>query len=561
MVKHMAWCVASLLALVPPLVAQEATPEPEPLTEAAAHAVAAFYNRPSTTRVEGPARLASGATLRGDVAAVGGPFTVAGLVTGDVVVINGDVVLLSGGRIEGSLTVVGGQMNGPRDGVAGHVVRYDDLLRFRRERGRLVALGPARASWLRGWSTEFGRTDLILAVQESYNRVEGLPIAFGPRLEFGRSNPTVLQAVVIYRTRNGFRIHPDDFGHRIILEQYLGGHRSVAAGVGLYNLIEPIEKRGLSDLENSLSTFIAHEDYRDHYGRRGWSGYLRFIGRTRPYEAGVEYRDEEQGTTEAGTPWALLGNDEDWRPEPEVAEGSLRSVRGWFQWDTRNDRIDPATGWLIRAEVEQGLEGQLTSVALDETPGVPGGTLEEVPVGAEFTSVTLDARRYYRLGPKTRLALHALATGSPDDGALPAQRQHALGGEGTLPGYRQMQLDCGARSRAPLVEGHYSYYGCDRAVLVQAELRYALFTGVALGRKLGLDFDLFTTPELVLFADAGRAWIEEQSLGRRFNTGPSDLRYDAGFGIRAGPIGLYLAVPLSSGTDGANFFVRLGPRL
>ncbi len=561
MVRHISWFAIPLLAGALPLSAQEPAPELRPLTEQAARQVAAFYNRPTTTRVEGPTRVAEGATVQGDVASVGGPFAVAGVVAGDVVVINGDAVLLPGGRIEGSLIVVGGELTGDTASVAGGVVRYGDVLRFRRESGRLVALGPARQSWLRGWSTEFGRLDLILAAQESYNRVEGLPIAFGPRLELGRSNPTVVQAVAIYRTRNGFRIHPDDFGHRILVEQYLGGHRSMALGLSSYNLIEPIERRGLTDLENSLSTFVTHEDYRDHYGRRGWSAYLHFVGRTRPYEAGVEYRDEEQGTTEPGTPWALLGNDEDWRPEPEMAEGSLRSVRGWLQWDTRNDRADPSTGWLVRVEVEQGLEGELEYTTVDPRVVGPLPALEETPFGAEFTSVTIDARRYYRVGPRTRLALHALATGSPDDGALPPQRQHALGGEGSLPGYRQLQFDCGARAAGAMVEGHFPYYGCDRAVLLQAEMRFALFPGVALGRSLGLDFDLFTTPELVLFADAGRGWIEAESLGRRVATGPSDLRYDAGLGIRAGPVGFYLAVPLSGGNTGVNFFVRLGPRL
>ncbi len=181
---------------------------------------------------------------------------------------------------------------------------------------------------------------------------------------------------------------------------------------------------------------------------------------------------------------------------------------------------------------------------------------------SEFTAVQLEVRRYLRLGPRTRVALRAMAAGSPDDAALPPQRQHVLGGEGSLPGYAHFAFDCGADTQ-PEVDNLKPYYGCDRVVLAQAEVRFAFLgsSSTSLGRRLGLDFELATTPELVLFADAGRAWIEPEAQTGRADLGALDFRYDAGVGISFGRIGLYLAAPLSGGGDGVNFFLRLGPRI
>lgn len=551
------------LALLLGLPALAAAQDQRALTETDAATIVAFYNRPATTRLAGPTRIAAGAEVDGDVASLGGPLVVRGTLRGDVVVINGDLELEPGGRITGSLTVVGGGFSGDSSGVDGTTVVFPDVLRFRREGDRLIALGPDEGTGLRaGRPTWFGRTEIMVAVEGSYNRVEGLPVTFGPRIELGHSNPTVLDARVVYRTRNGLRIHPDEFGHDLRLEQYVGGHRSVLVGAGLHRVIDPIERNGISDTENSLSTFILHRDYRDHYSRHGWSAFMRFFGRTRPLDGAIVYTDESHATVATEAPWSLLDNDEPWRPQPQIAGGDLRSLRGWIRWDSRNDRTDPASGWLVEAEVEQGLEGDLRYRAYDPAfPGDPEPPLVEYRAAAEFTAARLDVRRYLRMGPLTRLALRAAFAGSPDDGALPPQRQHVLGGEGTLPGYERWAFDCGARDGLP-IDGFVPYYGCDRSVLFQAEYRYAFLGagGLSLGRLLDLDFDLITTPEVVVFADAGRAWIEEESLGRRTDTGPSDFHFDAGIGLRLGRLGAYIAAPLSGEGDGLNFFVRLGHR-
>jgi hypothetical protein len=106
----------------------------------------------------------------------------------------------------------------------------------------------------------------------------------------------------------------------------------------------------------------------------------------------------------------------------------------------------------------------------------------------------------------------------------------------------------------------HPYYGCDRAVLGQVSVEQTLPFVRPLGRSLGLDFDFGPEPAVALFADAGRAWIEDGALQGR-DAGTSDFRFDVGAGIRFGRLGVYWAFPLSDGGDGANFFVRIGPRI
>jgi hypothetical protein len=555
-VKRIATALLLLTAAMP-----AAAQETRPLTDDAAAVVIAFYNDHATTRVRGETRIAGATVVAGNLAALGGPLVVGGTVRGDVVVINGDLRLLPGSRIDGAVRVVGGRIEGPTAGVAGPITIHPESLRFRRELDRLVAPATDGIGWpSAGMATWFGRMDFTAGLHGSYNRVEGFPVMLGPRLQLGHSNPTVVDTRLIYRTRSGLRFHHAELGHDLRVEQYLGGRQGMLVGIGLHDLIDPIMDAGLSDTENSLATFVLHQDHRDHYDRRGWSTYLRFIGTTRPYDARIEYRDETHRSIDPGNPWSLLRNDSPWRAQPRVAGGALRSIRGSFVWDSRNHPTDPAAGWLLAVDVEQGLGGTLGYLAPEE-PGTAALPAEARADDSEFTFLSLDARRYLRLGPRSRLAVRARAAGAPDAGALPPQRQVALGGEGDMPGFGRFRFDCGARAHGPAPDGFYPYFGCDRSLLLQGEYRFALHTDPGIARRLGLDFDLFAAPELVLFADAGRAWIEARRLDGRTDVGPRTLQSDVGVGLRMGPIGFYIAAPLTGAGGGPNFFLRLGPRL
>jgi hypothetical protein len=559
-----AWVLAvvALLGGAAGAGAQEPTLWEADLPAAVAEEVVAFFNDPATIRILGESRLPPEAELVGDVAVLNGPLTIAGRIRGRVTVINGDVRFEPGGEVVGDVLVVGGTISGVAAGgrVTGTAIAYAEPLRFRQVDGRLVAIPrQPEPSFSAGREFGYARTDLLLAVRGGYNRVEGLPIAIGPRFETLSSNPTRLEPLLIYRTESGVRLDADELGYVVRLEQNLGGRRAFQVGGVLRSEVAPIEALGLSDRENSLAAFLFHRDYRDYYERNGWSAYVRWGRRGLPHELTLEYRDERHEAIAARGAVALFGNNRDWRLQPLVAEGELRSIAARWRYDTRNETEDPSSGWLVRAELEQGLGGSLIRpVALDAETGFP--RLEAEAADARFTAGVVDVRRYARLGPRSRLGFRVLAAGSVDGGPLPPQRQHALGGEGSLPAYPILSFDCGARRHTVEIrqDTFFPYYGCDRVALVQLEYRisFARLTN-SLGRMLGWDFDLGDTPAWVLFFDAGRAWTEDDARQGRTG-GQSDFAADAGLGFRLGHLGLYWAVPLSGGGQGINFFVRIG---
>ncbi|MGH7501650.1 MAG: BamA/TamA family outer membrane protein [Longimicrobiales bacterium] len=553
----------ALLAIAALLAAQAARAQEPPLAQlpdSVAERVVAFYNDPTTIRLNGEFRLVEGGEITGNVVALGGPLVVHGRIAGDVVVINGDLELGGSGEITGTATVVGGQLTqGGR--VGGATYHYQEPLPFRHDAGGIVhSPEPFESELSAGREFGFGRTDFLIAARGDYNRVEGLPVAFGPRVRIGRSNPTLLEALAIYRSASGLRIDPGQMGYLLRAEQFLGGGQTARLGLTAYSEVTPIERRDLLDRENALSTFVLHEDQRDGYEREGWSAYLRFARAGWPHDLTLEYRNEKDGAVSPASPWSLFDNDEPWRPEPLVGQGTLRTIASHFVYDTRNEVADPATGWHITFDLEQGLGGRLTQPGFEQV-GFDQDTLVTPPSGAreKFSAAAIDIRRYARLTPTSRLAMRVLAAGSVDGTPLPSQRQRTLGGEGTLPGYSRFALDCGAR-RAAVAVNHiafFPYYGCDRVALFQIEYQAGLpfLERVSLG-DLGLEFPV----RWIAFFDAGRAWIEPDALSGR-ERGRSGFSTDAGIGLRVGGLGAYLAVPLSRHGQGVNFFIRLGRRL
>src|SRR5918997_4205197 len=70
--------------------------------------IAALYNQPAALRASGTVVISADQQVTGDVAVLGGPLTLAGRVSGRVVLVNGNVTLRSGASVGGDLIVVGG---------------------------------------------------------------------------------------------------------------------------------------------------------------------------------------------------------------------------------------------------------------------------------------------------------------------------------------------------------------------------------------------------------------------------------------------------------------------
>jgi hypothetical protein len=394
---------------------------------------------------------------------------------------------------------------------------------------------------------------LVVTTGATYNRVEGLPIPFGFRLELPGGSPVRVEALAIYRTADGLDVDAAGMGYLLQARRRFGAAQSYEVGGGMHSVVEPIERGHLSHLEAALSTLLLGRDPLEHYHREGASAFLRWEPGSALRHVQGELRWERHEPAGLGDPWTIRGGGPAWRPLPEIAQGRLGTLRLGGEVDDRSPLDPRGRGWRVSAHVEAGWQVDL------HLPD-RGGTSVTSPFVGPLASGELDLRRYLRQGGPLALDLRLVAGGSLTGDPLPPQRQRALGGAGTLPGLSPFELDCGARRGDPLAAGRgesrerrFPYHGCDATILAQTEVR-GPFSLLLPGRHSRAEAGPASWggggwPEWALILDAGRGWAFD-------DRGDEPLRIGVGAGVVLDLFGIYAA----RGASGANLFVRLGRR-
>ncbi|MGQ0713093.1 MAG: BamA/TamA family outer membrane protein [Gemmatimonadaceae bacterium] len=538
--------------------------------------MAALYNQPAAMRVSGQLDIAASQIVNGNVAALRGPVTIAGRVTGYVVVINGDLMLAPDARIDGGVYVVGGYVEGrERATIGGDVHHYRDPLRFREEDERIIAESDQTAfdedeSWVSRWRRRRRDSDSKLALMTggSYNRVEGLAVHAGPTIRRTTSWGEVrANAFGILRSVDHWEWTARNVGHDVTAQVAFGRGNQIALGGRAFDVVAPVETWQLRDGEVGLASFFLHRDYRDYWARHGGSAFVRLrIGQA--LSVSPSYSEERWSALPERDPFTLFRGGQQWRPNPVTDIGRFRLTSAALTYDTRTDVDDPWSGWYVVADVERGSSA---AVQLAPMPAEVRAPATE-PVAVEYTRVFLDARRYNRVSPDGQLNLRLVMGGWVGGDELPLQRRFALGGAGSLPGYdfrRPPDKDvllCGG-TELPGRPGL-----CERIAVAQIEYRGALaFRFTSEGgfdeeedeRDWRLQYS--RKGEWVVFVDAGRGWL----VGPRSGTvqyGKSTLpplstfRTDVGAGLDFELIGFFVAKSVSDAKIPPNFFVRLRHR-
>ena len=540
-------------------IAEHAGPAPDVVAE-----LLAFYNDSATTRMQGDVSFPAGSAFAGRLALYRGSLRLAGRVRGDLTVINATLYLLPGADVEGDVLVVGGRLI--RSPEARHVGRErvvwdaapvlrsaDGSLVLRERRRPLSELAAARTTFQTGRV----RTTLLLATGGTYDRIEGLPIVFGPTFELRPSHGSVARLDLrgILRTAGGGSRLTSDFGYdaRAGLR-----FRTVSLEGQVYSMVAPFEDQPLSAAENGWSAFLLQRDYRDYFERRGGGG-LGWVQPTRSLRLTLSLRRDDERSVRATDPWSLLRNSDRWRRNPLSDDGHYFTAGAQLDLDTRNDHDAPTTGWQLRARYEHSTSDDVAPLALPEVvrPPIPTGG------GYAFDRLTLDLRRYSRLSPSLRVNTRLRADGWIGGDRLPIQRRVSLGGPDLLPGYGFRAFTCAPRGFSdPSLPAL-----CDRSITAQVEVRTRLplnlgyrlrdrDTGAA-GRFIGLE-----QADLVFLTDAGKAWLAGDGPGQvPANRIPSlhEWKVDVGIGLDAGEIGAYLVKGLSEDQP-VRFLVRLQRR-
>jgi hypothetical protein len=532
-------------------------PPPETVAE-----LIEFYNDSTTTRVQGDVTFPSGSRFVGRLGLHRGNLRIAGRVEGPIAVANGTLHLLPGADVRGDILVIGGRLirgfgarHQGRQRVfwdAAPVDRNEEGLLELRERRRPIGhLAAARTSFQTGKV----RTTLLLATGGTYNRVEGLPIVFGPTFDLrtGRRSALKLDLRGILRTA-GSETRLADFGYQARGEVRLG---PVGIAGRVYSELAPIEDQPLSPSEAGWSAFLLQRDYRDYFDRRGYGG-LIWVRPFRPLRLELSRRRDDERTVRATDPWSLFRNSDRWRPNPAIDDGHYITTGFQVEFDTRNERYLPSTGWLIQARFEHGSSGDVAPVVL------PRQVRPDVPLGRRyaFDRLFFDLRRYSRITPSLRINTRLRADGWVGGDRFPVQRRVSLGGPDLLPGYDFRAFNCAPRGFTdPTLSAL-----CDRVITAQVEVRTRL--GLNLGfrtrgeESAGRRFIGIDEADLVFLGDAGKGWLAGSGPGQvPVNRIPSfdEWKVDLGVGLDAGEIGAYIVKGVSE-DEPVKFLVRLQRR-
>jgi hypothetical protein len=531
--------------------------------------VISWYNDSTTLRFNGSTVVPATSRLGGRVAVYRGTLRVFGRIDGPVAVINGDLIIATGGVVAGNVLVVGGQVDIRRGGsLVGEQVAYEalapvyrlptGLLTISERRRALGEIASAQASFRTGRVN----TTLTLETGRTYNRVEGLPIVFGPTFTvLGTTNVDArLDLRGTFRPVSDQTKLRDAVGFMASTEWAGGGEPSrrwIGFGGRGYRQIVPIDDQPLGKGEAGWSAFLLQRDYRDHYEARGLEAY-GFVQPAKGLRVGVSYRRDLERSVPANDPISLIRNDEIWRPNPLIDDGHYRTLRLSLDYDTRDDVARPASGWLIHTDWERGASDDASPVSL------PAAVRAPIAPGAyHFTKLRFDVRRYARFNPTSRVNLRVVGAGWIGGDPLPVQRRVALGGPDILPGFSFRDLNCAPAGFDDLARTAL----CDRMLAMELEVRTPVPVGLPfrirrpeialLQQVLGIE-----QAELVLMANTGKAWLTGDGPGRvpnnripKFNEWEADI----GAGIDAGGIGFYLAKALAA-DRALRFTIRLQRR-
>ena len=553
--------------------------------------VTRLFNTATTRRVRGDFTLAAADTVRSDLAVLNGNVRLQGVVLGDVVVLNGDVVLADGARITKGLTVLGGTFQAPeRSDVAGDIRVWNARYRYQESGDTLIAetdLLTRFSQWVQDEEEGNTLSRLFVTSAHTYNRVEGLPIFIGPRFRARRGDTRVRGELFgIVRTGDRLAWTDENLGHRVLVEVKQGSEGGVAVGARLFDEVDAVERWQLTDAEVGLATFLFARDYRDYWERHGALAYASLFS-GRGHDVKVSFGEERWNSRRARDVWRL-NDGVAFRSNPRTDEGVVRLLTVSGTYDTRTETRNPRSGWYLRAEYERGTG---TDMVFSDglTPAARPFAVRASSLPADrlaYGRALFDLRRYSRVGPNVQLNLRAVFGGWLHGDPLPVQRRLAVSGIDALPGF-DFRRTLGANdvgSCATGDEGIYRQLGrpaqCERMALLQAEwkgdFRLDLFGGDDSDRRWrfgrrGAD------GTWVVFANSGRGWLIDHPalagprsavalaadplrFGRRRVPDLGTWRTDIGGGFDFGTFGVYVAQALSQGGLSPNVYLRLGRR-
>src|SRR5207302_2062850 len=161
-----------------------------------------------------------------------------------------------------------------------HAVAEDAVRRYNAPTTtRLVGRArlPHLRRWFRrlgiekSWGTADSRSSLTLATGGTFNRVEGLPVVFGPLFDWKlhRNVRLRVDALGVFRTAGDFTDKRSDLGYLLRTELRAGETPAYGIEFRAFDDVTPVEDWGLRAGEVGWAAFLFQRDYRDYYLSKG----------------------------------------------------------------------------------------------------------------------------------------------------------------------------------------------------------------------------------------------------------------------------------------------------
>ena len=460
------------------------------------------------------------------VVVVRGDLTIRGEIEGSAVALFGDVRVKSSGCVNGDVISLDGWVDQAKDAwVKGDVLEISSRSLQRRytrysnreiRRTKNYSRGSFRRSsrYRHGISFQnYWSVDNLDNFILRYNRVEGGFIGFRqPRDHYHNWRMGHLRPF----GEIGYGFENKDLRYQI------GGQLSTLSALNLFlggeyhDFTDTQDSWLVSESENSTNALFVKKDFLDYYRRKGFS-FFAVQELTRDFKIKAEYRNDDYSNMLNTSNWSLFRGGHDFRLNPFINEGNMRSLVFSINLDTRYDARTPESGWYLNGTAE--FAGQFAGRDLNGD--------------FNFDRYVVDLRRYQPLSYSESLDFRVRVGSSR--GNVPEQFLFDLGGISTLPGY------------------NFKEFTGDRMVMFNSEYRTD-------GEWLFDDILFLDWFHYILFANTGLAWFaRDTSSPFNFdNFEFSDLKTDVGIAIanRDGDVRVNFAHRLDGGGLNVSFRIH-----
>ncbi|MFH2004438.1 MAG: BamA/TamA family outer membrane protein [Bacteroidota bacterium] len=349
---------------------------------------------------------------------------------------------------------------------------------------------PVDKGIVRNYSTKFISQNIEDKFLFRYNRVEGLFLGFQSPQKFywDENRKFTLFGSLGY----GFGEHRWRFNVGAA-QQFGFGNHLFEFGIEGHSFADTRDNWLVGNLENTLSALVSRYDYRDHYGRNGYTGWLGLYVKkpTTDMQFKLSYLNDDYDSLSAKVNWSLFRTKKSFRENPAIIPGEIRSLLFTFDLHNLSKSEYMPCGWSLSLSAE-----------------FAGKTLKG---GYDFNRYVIDLRRYQPISQYDNINLRLRAATS--EGNLPLQRMYELGGISTLPAFG------------------YKQFAGNRLLLANIEY---IVNGKMFAEGTDFPLSLLDNVNLILFTDAG--FVDQVQDNLSLDSGFDNFTFkniksDVGFGF------------------------------